>query len=263
MKIALCQSPPTDGDTDAAFARLAQALAGAAQAGAVHLVAPELFLPGYHRPDLQSARAQPRGGPWEDRLAGMAAQSGCGLTVGWAERDGDAIYNAATCFDRHGTRLAHYRKRQLFGPKEKAVFTPGDDVPVFDLEGHRTALLICYDVEFADLVQFVAGQGVSLLLVPTANPAGFETVQDFLIPARACETGLTIVYANYCGAEDGLAYGGRSLIAGPDGRPLASAGLTETLLVTTLPTAAERARMAIGTQAEDRRPLPGAAPGAG
>ena len=234
MRLALYQGPPGTGDPEAGLTRLGALLDASARAGALMLVCPELFLPGYNRPDLHGALAQPRGGDWTQRLSAMARAAGCGLVLGWAERDGAAVYNAATAWDAQGQELGHYRKIQLFGPMEKASFRPGASYCLFDLAGVRAALLICYDVEFAPHVAALAAQGARLILVPAANPEGFGHVSTALVPARAAEAGVTIAYANYCGAEAGLAYGGLSLIVGPDARPLVSAGRGEALLIADL-----------------------------
>ncbi|MEJ8475725.1 carbon-nitrogen hydrolase family protein [Roseibium algae] len=234
MKLALYQGPAIGGDIELGFARIEMNLAAAAQAGASMAVFPELYLPGYNQPDLHQGLAQPLGGAWTKRLSDLASQYACGLTIGWAERLDETIYNSATCFDDTGKQCAHYRKIQLFGPMERAGFTAGDAYSVFEIFGQRAALLICYDVEFPQHCDALAREGVSLILVPTANPKGFEHVSRVLVPARAAEMRLTIVYANYCGQEDGLAYGGNSLIVGPDAMPLATAGVTETLLIADL-----------------------------
>ncbi|QEW22920.1 (R)-stereoselective amidase [Marinibacterium anthonyi] len=255
MKIALYQSPTTDGDIERAFARIERALAAAAQAGANLAVLPELYLPGYNRPDLHAGLAQEQGGAWEKRLAGLCRDAGCGLAIGWAERDGDAIYNSASCFDATGRKVAHYRKIQLFGPMENRVFQPGNAYAVFDYDGIKAALLICYDVEFAHHVSALAAQGVKLLLVPTANPAGFDVVNHTLVPARAYENAITVVYANFQGAEAGLVFGGCSIIAGPDGKPIARAGTGETLLVADLAPLDMLDPAFLSTQARDRRDI--------
>ena len=234
MKLALHQGPAIGGATEETFGVIQSRLAAAAAAGARMIVFPELSLPGYNRPDLHGRLAQAQDGPWCTRLASMARDAGCGVTIGWAERDGDAVYNAASCFSATGEKLAHYRKIQLYGPMENASFRPGCGYSVFELEGVKTALLICYDVEFAQHCRALAEQGVELILVPTANPTGFENVSDLLVPARAAEMCLTVVYANHCGTEGNVTYAGCSLIAGPDGRPLASAGIGEALLVADL-----------------------------
>ncbi len=231
MKLALYQGPPIGGDLEAGFSRLEAQLNASAAAGARLLIAPELFLPGYNRPDLHGTLSQPRGGAWCQRLSAMARAAGCGLCLGWAERDGDTVYNSATCWDAAGTEVGHYRKIQLFGPMEKASFAPGDAYCLFELEGLKTAMLICYDVEFAPHVKALAARGAELILVPTANPAGFEHVSNVFVPARAAESGVTIAYANFCGTDDGLDFGGNSVIAAPDARLIAKAGTGETLLI--------------------------------
>ena len=136
MKLALWQGAGTDGDMAAALRRIEGLLGVAAMAGAGMLVLPELMLPGYNRPDLHARLAEPRDGPWMRQLAGMAARSRCGVTLGWAERDGAAVYNAATAIGSDGRALAHYRKIQLFGAMERDGFSPGSTLaPVFELGG--------------------------------------------------------------------------------------------------------------------------------
>ncbi|MDQ2090814.1 carbon-nitrogen hydrolase family protein [Marimonas arenosa] len=232
MKLALYQGPPIQGDIEEGFARIEAQLGAAALSGARMAVFPELFLPGYNQPGLHASLSQPLGGAWCDRLGQLAETARCGLTIGWAERDGDQVYNAATAFGPDGAILGHYRKIQLFGPMEQQSFAFGNGYTLFDYQGHKTALMICYDVEFAHHVKALADQGVTLILVPTANPAGFEHVSTAIVPSRASEHVLTIAYANFCGSENGLGFGGHSVIVGPDARALAAASTTETLLVT-------------------------------
>ena len=62
-----------------------------------------------------------------------------------------------------------------------------------------------------------------------------------LVPARATENNQTIIYANYCGADNDLSFCGQSVIAGPaetiliqatrDAEILLVADLTETDLI--------------------------------
>lgn len=253
MKLALHQGPAIGGATEETFGVIQSRLAAAAAAGARMIVFPELFLPGYNRPDLHGPLAQPQGGAWCQRLSALARAAGCGLAIGWAERDGERTYNAASCFSATGERIAHYRKIQLFGPMENTSFQPGSGYCLFEMEGLRAALLICYDVEFAPHCRALAKQGVELILVPTANPAGFEHVSALLVPARAVEMGLTIAYANYCGSEGDINYAGRSVIAGPDGQALAVAGPGETLLVTDLAATAAIPQTLLSRQLDDYR----------
>ena len=255
MKLALYQGTPTNGNEAGAFDAIERVLGAAAAAGAEMAVFPELYLPGYNRPDLHAQLSQTQGGAWEEQMSGLCRRTGCGLTIGWAERSGSAVFNAASTFDKSGHKLAHYRKIQLFGPMERASFVPGDTLTVFDFGEFRAALLICYDVEFAHHVQALSEQKVDLLLVPTANPEGFENVSEILVPARAYETAMTIAYANFCGSEAGLRFGGGSVIVGPDGNVLATAGRGEALLVVDLSVVSELDPAGLSNQRSDRRTL--------
>lgn len=233
MKIALYQGPSPEGAAEVAFGVITRMLGAAAAAGAHMAVFPEVFLPGYNRPGIADA-AQPLGGPWCVRLSAMAAAAGCGVTVGFAERDGAAVYNAAVAYGADGALLAHYRKVQLYGPRENSIYTPGNRLCTFDLDGHRAALLICYDIEFAPHVRALAEGGVTLILVPTANMMPFTHVSRLTVPSHAVNHAVSIVYANYSGTEGDLTYCGGSVIVGPDGAILASAGTGEALLIADL-----------------------------
>lgn len=252
LNIALWQGPSPEGSDDRAFATLEAALTAAAAMGAVTLVAPEVYLPGYNQPDIP-AKAQMRGGPWHQRLAALARAKGCGIVIGYAERDGATVYNSAVAFDAHGQEIGHYRKVQLYGPREKAIYAPGDAVSTFDLHGIPTAMLICYDVEFAPLVQKLAQAGARLVLVPTANPEPNTHVSRLVVPAHAINHGLTIAYANYCGTEGDITYCGSSVIAAPDAAILAAAGPGPALLVTDITRAPDPALLQ--TQLQDHRPI--------
>ncbi|ATG46863.1 carbon-nitrogen hydrolase family protein [Celeribacter ethanolicus] len=232
MRIALLQPSPSAAD----LASLHISLLEARRDDADVLIVPELLVPGYNHPRKHRREAEPLDGIWMQALRAMVAKVGCALVIGWAERDGDKVYNAASCVDRDGTLLAHYRKVQLFGEMEHASFTPGTELaPPFDLCGRRCGLLICYDIEFPGHTATLAHAGAEVIFVPTANPEGYEHVQEVLVPARAHELGGFVAYANYCGTDNGLTFGGGSTVAGPDGRALARAGTSESLLIVDLP----------------------------
>ncbi|MEJ6709036.1 MAG: carbon-nitrogen hydrolase family protein [Amylibacter sp.] len=215
MIIAAYQGPSPEGDLSYAFSKIDEILAKAAKQGAQMVVFPELYLLGYNQMHRHAELAQPIGDDWEIQCASLTQKHKCGLTIGWAERSSEALFNSASTFDANGAKLGHYRKIQLWGPTEQSVFAFGDSYTSFALNGVKTAILICYDVEFAQHCRALADMGVKRILVPTANPADFSLVCNTLIPARATENNQTIVYANYCGADNGLSFCGQSIIAGP------------------------------------------------
>lgn len=234
MKLALWQGTSPQSDLDRACAEAEAALQAAAAMGAAALVLPEIWLPGYNQDGIP-AHALARDSAAMQRLAAAAAHSACALVVGYAERDGNRVYNSAICFGPDGALLANYRKVQLYGPRERALYMPGDAFMTFPLAGETAAILICYDVEFAPHVKTLADRGVTVILAPTANMQPFTHVVRHTVPAMAANHGVTIAYANFCGTEGDLTYVGGSLIAGPHGEVLAQAGETPALLVAEVP----------------------------
>lgn len=251
MRLALWQGRSPDGDLDRAIQEASAALDAAAAIGAAALVLPEVWLPGYNQPDIP-LRALASDSPPLRQLGRMAGAARTALVVGYAERDGARVHNSAACFGPDGLLRAHYRKVQLYGPRERAIYQAGDRWATFELGGETIAILICYDVEFAPHLKTLAARGVTTILAPTANMTPFTHVARHTVPAMAANHGVAIAYANYCGTEGDLAYVGQSVIVGPHGEILAQAGDTPALLVADLP---PRDPARLSTQSADLRTL--------
>ena len=250
MKLALYQGPSPAGATEDGLATLGRMLRAAGAAGARMAVFPEVFLPGYNVADPGSAARSLA--DWAAVLAPLARTAGCGVTVGVAEADGGQLFNSAIALGPDGTLLSHYRKTQLYGPREKRLYKPGTSHALFDFEGCRIALLICYDIEFAPLIRDLAGRGAQLILCPTANMQPFTHVAQVTVPAQAVNHAVAIAYANYCGTEGDLTYCGGSVLVGADGAIHARAGLAGALLIADLP---DPDPNLLSTQLDDFRPV--------
>jgi predicted amidohydrolase len=135
------------------------------------------------------------------------------------------LFNSAVVIDRAGLR-AVYRKAHLWDA-EPDVFTPGDgDPPVVATRHGRVAVMICYDAEFSEWVRKPALAGAELLAVPVNWPAqprppGERAMEVVNAQAQASANRMFIAVADRCRAERGVGWIGGSLIAGPDGYPLA------------------------------------------
>jgi nitrilase len=250
MKLALYQGPSPAGATQDGLATLGRMLRAAGAAGARMALFPEVFLPGYNVADPGSAARTT--GQWGAAIAPMVRAAGCGVTVGVAEREGDRICNTALAFGPDGTLLAQYRKTQLYGPRERSLFSAGTSHAMFEFEGYRVALLICYDIEFAPLIRDLAGRGAQIILCPTANMQPFTHVARLTVPAQAVNHAVAIAYANYCGSEGDLTYCGGSVLVGADGAVHARAGQAEALLIADLP---DPDPALLSTQLSDFRPV--------
>ncbi|WP_327237571.1 carbon-nitrogen hydrolase family protein [Streptomyces sp. NBC_01317] len=232
LRTALLQSSGRPGSVPDNLAVLDAAAGRAAGAGAGLLVCPEMFLTGYAIGDDVARLAEPAGGAGAQDVAAIAARHGVAVVYGYPERDGERVFNAAQVIGPDGARLANYRKTHLFGPFERAHFSPGDrPVVQAELGGLRLGLLICYDVEFPENVRAHALAGTDLLLVPTAVMHPFEFVAESVVPVRAFENQMYVAYVNRAGQEGEFEFVGLSCLAGPDGATRARAGRGEELVL--------------------------------
>jgi 5-aminopentanamidase len=237
LKLALWQSPYAATPVEA-LSHLDATAAQAHAQGADWLVCPEMGLTGYAiGAERVRALAETPDGPLAQAVAGIARRHNIAIVYGYAEQhpQGALPFNAVQAIAGDGSAIGHYRKTHLFGDMDRAQFSPGNAASqVFAWQGWQLGLLICYDVEFPEAVRGLALQGADAVLVPTANMVGFDEVPTLLVPARACENPLFVAYANACGNEGHVRYGGLSTVAGPGGQVLAQVGREDALLTASL-----------------------------
>lgn len=234
LTLAVGQSPADLDGPQERLDWLAAALPEVAARGADLLLLPELFATGYNIGDKIAERAEPDNGPTAQAIKGMAKAHGLAIHYGFAERQGDVIFNAAQCFGPDGALLGGHRKLAIPPGFEGGHFTPGQGCRLFTYRGVRIATLICYDAEFAETARHVASLGAELILVPTALGAQWDWVAQRMIPTRAYENGVFLAYANSAGTEHGMAFLGQSVIVAPNGQELARAGAGAEILYATL-----------------------------
>jgi len=198
------------------------------------VLCPELFLSGYDVGPKILAYAEPADGTSLKRASEIARKYRTALAIGYPEQDGDVLYNAVAVIGKSGERLLDYRKRVLPPGFEGDTFTPGNVPGIFELAGHRVAVLICYDVEFPEFVREAANAGANLVLAPTALKSKWTFVARKMIPTRAFENGVFLMYANHAGREGESEYLGESVIVGPDGAEMAIAGSGEDFITADL-----------------------------
>ncbi len=269
--IAVAQLAIAVGEPDANREAAAAAVAEAAAAGARLVVLPELCDSGYVFGDAATSPAAEAAGlaaPVDDNATlrqwrSLAAAHGLLIAGGFCELGADGrLYNSAALVDSAGTR-AVYRKAHLWDT-EKLVFTPGDAAPpVVDTELGRIALMICYDLEFPEWVRLAALDGADLIAAPVnwpavTAPAGERPAEVIKAQAAAATNGVFVAVADRCQVERGVSWVSGSVIAGPDGYPLAGPVLADRPAVLTaacdLPSARDKSLAGNNDLLTDRRP---------
>lgn len=217
LNIALFQAAPGARTVDRALADLDAAMRRAIDRKADLLVTPELYLSGYGDASTAIAAAQGANSEVLSAAAQMAAYHGIGLVLGYPERDGVNLFNSAAVFDRRGVQLHNYRKVALPNDFERGCFQSGNGPQVFEFEGVRCSVVICYDVEFPELPRRAAKLGAELLIVPTALRRIWRIVSDSVVPTRAYENAMFVAYCDYARHSSESEFSGASAVCGPDG----------------------------------------------
>jgi len=214
-------------DVDGSLARARTLVADAARAGARLVVLPEMTTTGFTMDT--AGQAESREGKSLAGFRALARENGVALVAGVPIREGDACYNMAFLIDSTGEVVAEYRKQRVFRyAREGEHYASGTSACIAELDGVRVALLICFDLRYPELFRAVARDVDAVILI--ANwPAARRAHWDALVTARAIENQCYVVAVNRIGTADGLEYDGGSVVIGPWGERLASAGTIATM----------------------------------
>jgi predicted amidohydrolase len=192
------------------------------------IVLPELFATGYSFRDRAEAcaLAEPfEGGRTVERLQTWSRSTGGMIVAGYAERDGDQVFNAAAVVSA-GALLGSYRKIHLFG-FEREVFDPGDrPFAVYPQGEMRVGVMICFDWMFPESARTLALLGADVIAHPSNLVLPGWCQRAMCI--RALENQVFTATANRYGREHRelrpeLHFTGASRIAGPSGEVIADA----------------------------------------
>lgn len=230
LGIGIAQVVCSPLDVAANVATTTSAVRSAAEGGAQLVVLPELAATGYvlDRDALLGWAESPSApGPALSAWSAVAAEFCVAVVGGFAEREGDRLYNSVAVIGPDGRIAGTYRKLHLFGA-ERNAFAPGDvGLPVFEIAGLRLGVVVCYDLRFPEAVRILALRDVDLVAVPTAWVAGFDAVTSPTanigqVDGALVQGNLNSVFlacADQVGSAPPFTFLGRSVVVDPYGQP--------------------------------------------
>jgi predicted amidohydrolase len=185
------------------------------------------------------------------RLVEIAQATQMVVLAGLFEKDeNDHLFKAYVCVDKNGL-VAKYRKLHPF---INPHLTPGDRYCIFEIQGWKCGILICYDNNVIENVRATKLLGADIIFMPhvtmgtpsTRPGAGFVDPQLWAnreadptslrlefdgmkgrawlmkwLPARAYDNAIYAVFANPIGMDDDQLKNGCSMILDPFGDVLA------------------------------------------
>ena len=232
MKITCIQMDMAFCRPEENFLRVSELIQKAAENQPDVIVLPETWNTGFYPKENAEILADPEGTQTKALLGALAAKYRVNTIAGSiTELRNGKLYNTCYVFDREGMPIASYDKTHLFSPMgENQIYTAGDHLCCFTLDGIRCGMIICYDLRFPELTRKLCLQGVDVLFVVSQWPAVRISHLRTLTAARAIENQVFVACCNSCGKAGDTVYGGNSVILDPLGEPLALAGSSEQLL---------------------------------
>ena len=220
IRVAVVQQETTPGAVEANRAKAIRFAREALRNDADVILFHEALLVGYvpHIHELAETVDGPSTRAFQQLLQGTDAL----IVYGLIERDGEDFYTSAVVVGADKI-VAHYRKTHLWwradGVRhEPTFFRPGNKLVTFDVKGHKTGVIICYDGDFPEMTRAYANLECTMLL--WLNNRGSRGHREVLPLVKAN----TIIMATSCCCgknEAGAACGGGSNITDKDGSLLA------------------------------------------
>ncbi|HET7627575.1 MAG TPA: carbon-nitrogen family hydrolase [Bacillales bacterium] len=224
MKYAVWQTDIVAGDPERNRAQAAEWAAETVKIDAPDvLVLPEMWTTAYTLDRLEEV-ADRDGEPTLSFLRELAKQHGVHVIGGSIanKRDGE-FYNTALVVNRAGEVVHTYDKIHLVPMLDEPAYLAGGTsrAALFELDGVKMAVIICYDLRFPELARQLALAGAEVLHIvaewPSARAAHWRALQL----ARAIENQMPVVSCNRIGTTGGTRFCGASMVIDAWGTVLA------------------------------------------
>lgn len=247
------------GDLDGNLARLHTALRAIEWVRPHLAVLPELATSGYVFTDVDEARGLALRAD-DARLTALAHDipADCVAVVGFAEADGDTLYNSAIVIG-DGRVFGTYRKAHLWAAEPEVFATGVEAGTVIDTPICRLGVAICYDNEFPELPRRLALRGAEVLALPVNwpladRPEGEHAPETIQAMAAARSSQLATVISDRRGTERGVRWTGGTAVIGPDGWIKAAPQGDETIATAVLDLTDSKTIGDLNDALADRRP---------
>lgn len=186
------------------------------------LMLPEMWTTAFTLPELEDI-ADDDGEPTTAFIQKLAKQNKVNIIAGSIanKKQGD-VYNTAFVVDRKGTVVYSYDKIHLVPMLDEHLYLTGgqEKVHMFELEGVKMGIIICYDLRFPELARNLMLEGVEVLHIVAEWPAPRKDHWKHLQLARAIENQMYVVSCNRVGVYNDEEFAGTSMMIDPWGVPI-------------------------------------------
>ncbi|MBR6013389.1 MAG: carbon-nitrogen family hydrolase [Selenomonadaceae bacterium] len=167
------------------------------------LILPELWSTGYYPTPIENF-ADSHGERTKNFICGLSKKFDVNIIAGSViVEDGGKFFNRCFVSNRQGKIISVYDKTHLFTfADEGKVFTAGKNFSVFEIDGIKCGIAICYDIRFPEFIRNLTLQGIEILFCPAAWSLKRLYPRQILTKARAIENQIFVVFVNSSGKSE-------------------------------------------------------------
>jgi len=191
-------------------------------------ILPEMFDTGFS----MNVSVVADSGETDSLLSKMAKKYGIYIIAGFAAKDNksEKYKNIAGIYNPEGIRIASYTKMHPFPLVDEGRHYAAGEAPViFDIDGMKSSVFICYDLRFPEVFRRVTKQ-VQAIFVIANWPSSRKDHWETLLKARAIENQCFVIGVNRIGADADNTYSGSSIIYNPLGNIVCSGNDTDEIV---------------------------------
>lgn len=227
MKIKIFQFKITDGDVQKNMKTVKELFSSADLSQTDIVVLPEMWTSGYDLENIEAYAAKNLE-PVKSFIAELAVHHNVTVVAGSVPNmyGESGVYNTAFTVDNNGKLIHEYSKMHLVPMLNEPEFLASGNAPaeVFEINGEKCGLVICYDLRFPELFRDLSLTGAKVIFVVAEWPIERTEHWITLLKARAIENQCYIAASNTIGTQsNGTEFAGHSMIINPFGEILTEA----------------------------------------
>lgn len=175
----------------------------------------ELSLTGYPIKDEVRDIAEDINGASIKQIKKIAKKYKCYIVFGMPLKNSNVkglIHNASILIHPN-EKVDFYNKWFLttFGPfEEKIYYDEGENIQICNTRFGKIGLIVCYDLFFPELSKIYSMLGADIIICISASPSTTRKYFETILPARAIENTVFMVFVNLVGTQEDLLFWGGS-----------------------------------------------------
>ncbi|MHC4872984.1 MAG: nitrilase-related carbon-nitrogen hydrolase [Planctomycetota bacterium] len=126
----------------------------------------------------------------------IAAEYSCNIIYGITGKADGKIRNAAVLVDRQGKAAGVYFKVHPTANEIKEGVVPGENFPVFDIDGTKVGIMTCHDMSFPESARSLMLGGAEVIVWPTLWSGWGDDLSWTVIKSRCIDNSVFLIMAS-------------------------------------------------------------------